>query len=137
MDQILEDLLPPGREDLRWSTMAAVLVIGRLCEPSSELHISEDWFRRTALGDLLSISDEKVNEDRLHRALDRLLPNEEQLQRHVKERLGTLFELDYELLLYDVTSTYFEGQAEGNRLASRGYSRDHHPDCKKSVSAWW
>jgi transposase len=108
-----------------------VLVIARLCEPSSELHIAEDWYRRTALEDLLGVPAERVNDDRLYRALDRLLPHKEALEAHLKQRLGTLFGLDYELLLYDVTSTYFEGQAEGNALAKRGYSRDHRGDCKQ------
>lgn len=131
LDQLLEQLLPAGREQVSWATMAAVLVIARLCEPSSELHIAEDWFRRTALDDLLGLPAAKVNDDRLYRALDRLLAHKEALETHLKERLGTLFALDYDLLLYDVTSTYFEGKAEGNRLAARGYSRDHRPDCKQ------
>ena len=100
-------------------------MIARLCEPASELHIAEDWYRRTALDDLLGAPAERINDDRLYRALDRLLPHKQALETHLKERLGALFDLDYELLLYDVTSTYFEGQAEGNGLARRGYSRDH------------
>jgi len=131
LDQLLAELLPPGREDVSWATMAAVLVIARLCEPSSELHIAEDWFRRTALDDLLGVPEAKVNDDRCYRALDRLLEHKESLERHLKDRLGTLFALDYDLLLYDVTSTYFEGQAESNPLAQRGYSRDHRSDCKQ------
>lgn len=111
--------------------MAAVLVIARLCEPSSELHIAEDRFRRTALDDLLGLPTAKVNDDRLYRALDRLLPHKDALEEHLEERLGSLFQLEYNLLLYDITSTYFEGQAEGNRLAARGYSRDHRPGCKQ------
>jgi transposase len=79
----------------------------------------------------LGIPDEKVNEDRLYRALDTLLPHKKALEKHLKERLGELFELDYDLLLYDITSTYFEGQADGNPQAQRGYSRDHRPDCKQ------
>jgi transposase len=114
-----------------WAAIAAILVIARLCEPSSELHIAEDWYRRTALDDLLGVPAERVNDDRLYRALDHLLPHKEALEVHLKERLGALFELDYELLLYDVTSTYFEGQAAGNALACRGYSRDHRADCKQ------
>ena len=90
---------------------AAVLVAARLCEPSSELHIAEDWYRRTALSDLLGVPDERVNDDRLYRALDQLLPHKAALEGHLKQRLGELFALDYELLLYDVTSTYFEGEA--------------------------
>jgi transposase len=131
LDRWLARRLPRGREDVPWDVMAAVLVIARLCEPSSELHIAEDWFRRTALDDLLGLPAAKVNDDRLYRALDRLLPHKDALERHLKERLGDLFQLEYDLLLYDVTSTYFEGQAEGNRLAARGYSRDHRPDCEQ------
>jgi transposase len=131
LDRWLEKRLPPGREDVPWSMMAAVLAIARLCEPSSELHIAEDWFRRTALDDLLGLPEAKVNDDRLYRALDRLLPHKDALEQHLKERLGALFQLEYDLLLYDVTSTYFEGQANRNILAARGYSRDHRPDCKQ------
>lgn len=131
LDQLLARLLPPEREAIPWAQMAAVLAIARLCEPSSELHIAEDWFRRTALGDLLGIAEAKVNDDRLYRALDHLLPHKEALETHLKERLGTLFRLEYDLLLYDITSTYFEGQAAVNPLAQRGYSRDHRPDCKQ------
>lgn len=131
LDQLLERLLPKGREQVPWATMAAVLVLARLCEPSSELHIAEDWFRRTALDDLLALPEHKVNDDRCYRALDQLLRHQETLQIHLKERLGTLFHLDYDLLLYDVTSTYFEGEAAGNTLAARGYSRDHRGDCKQ------
>jgi len=131
LDTWLEKKLPRGREDVPWDVMAAVLVIAWLCEPSSELHIAEDWFRRTALDDLLGLPEAKVNDDRLYRALDRILPQKDALETHLKERLGTLFKLEYDLLLYDVTSTYFEGQAKGNTLAARGYSRDHRSDCKQ------
>jgi transposase len=131
LDRWLAQRLPRGREDVPWDVMAAVLVIARLCEPSSELHIAEDWFRRTALEDLLGLPAAKVNDDRLYRALDHLLPHKDALEQHLKERLGTLFQLEYDLLLYDITSTYFEGQADGNPLAARGYSRDHRPDCKQ------
>ena len=131
LDRFCAEHLIAGRERVAWSAMAAILVIARLIEPSSELHIAEDWYRRTALDDLLGVAAERVNDDRLYRALDRLLPHKEALEEHLKERLGALFGLDYELLLYDVTSTYFEGQAEGNALAKRGYSRDHRADCKQ------
>jgi len=131
LDQLLARLLPPQREEIPWSLMAAVLVIARLCEPSSELHIAEDWFRRTALGDLLGVAEDKVNDDRLYRAHDQVLPHKRALEEHLKERLGTLFGVEYDLLLYDITSTYFEGQARANTMAQRGYSRDHRPDCKQ------
>jgi transposase len=131
LDRWLEAHIPQGREDVSWGVMAAVLVIARLCEPSNELHIAEDWFRRAALDDLLGLPEIKVNDDRLYRALDKLLPHKDALELHLKERLGTLFKLEYDLLLYDVTSTYFEGQAKANTLAARGYSRDHRPDCQQ------
>lgn len=131
LDQFCERHLASGREQVPWSTMAEILVVARLCEPSSELHIAEDWYRRTALEDLLGVPSERVNDDRLYRALDQLLPHQAALQQHLKARLGELFALDYELLLYDVTSTYFEGSAQGIPLARRGHSRDHRPDCQQ------
>jgi transposase len=131
LDRFCAAQVPEGRELVPWASMAAILVIARLCEPSSELHIAEDWYRRTALADLLGAPAERVNDDRLYRALDRLLPHKRALEEHLKGRLGELFGLDYELLLYDVTSTYFEGQAAGNPLAQRGHSRDHRSDCKQ------
>lgn len=131
LDDFCAEHMPEGRETIPWSTMAAILVLARLCEPSSELHIAEDWYRRTALEDLLNVRPERVNDDRLYRALDRLLPHKRALEEHLKNRLGELFAIEYDLLLYDVTSTYFEGQANGNPMAKRGHSRDHRPDCKQ------
>ncbi len=91
LDELCEQLLPRGREQVPWSTMAAVLVIARLCEPSSELQIAEDWYRRTALEDLLGLPPDRVNDDRLYRALDRLLPHKEAIEQHLVKRLGELF----------------------------------------------
>jgi transposase len=131
LDELCRELLPEGRERVAWSLIAATLVIARLCQPSSELYIAETWYRSTALEDLLGLAEEKLNDDRLYRALDRLLPHKRAIEQHLVRRLGELFSLDYDLLLYDVTSTYFEGLAEQNPLARRGYSRDHRPDCKQ------
>src|SRR5216683_62665 len=128
---LCEKLLPSGKEAVPWAKMAAVLVAARLCEPSSELHIAEDWYRRTALSELLQLDADLVNKDRLYRALDLLLEHKAELEAHLSQRSGELFAVDNEVLLYDVTSTYFEGEAEGNPLARRGYSRDHRPDCKQ------
>ena len=108
-----------------------ILVVARLCEPSSELYVAEQWYPKTALPDLLGVPAERVDDNRLYRTLDQLLPLKEQLEVHLKEHLGTLFDLEYDLLMYDVTSTYFEGQADGNPLAQRGYSRDNRSDCKQ------
>lgn len=131
LEELCERLLPLGKERIAWAKMAAVLVVARLCEPSSELHIAEDWYRRTALCDLLQLGDEEVNKDRLYRALDHLLAHKAALEVHLSQRCGELFAVQNEVLLYDITSTYFEGQAEANPLAQRGYSRDHRPDCKQ------
>lgn len=128
---LLEKVMPPGREDVPWPMMALVLVLCRLCDPSSELHVAEHSFEHSAISDLLGIPSEKVNDDRLYRALDELLPHKAEMEKHLKQRLGELFDLSYDLLLYDVTSTYFEGQAAANPLAQRGYSRDNRSDCKQ------
>jgi transposase len=131
LEELCERLLPAGQERVSWAKMAAVLVTARFCEPSSELHIAEDWYRRTALCDLLSLGDEEVNKDRLYRGLDHLLVHKAALEAHLSRRCGELFAIENEVLLYDVTSTYFEGLAESNPQAQRGYSRDHRPDCKQ------
>jgi len=131
LDEMFDELLPEGREDVRWSTLAAIHVILRLCSPSSDLAIAEDLYRKTALEDLLGVPAEKINEDRVYRALDRMLPHKAAIEQRLKARLGELFKIEYDLLLYDVTSTYFEGLAAGNPQAQRGYSRDHRPDCKQ------
>ena len=129
LDVLLDRIMPAGREEIPWPQMAAVLTIARLCEPSSELHIEDTWYRGTALDDLLGIPADKIHTDRLYAGLDHLLPLKGELERHLRQRLGDLFDLKYELLLYDITSTYFEGQCAANPLAKRGYSRDHRPDC--------
>lgn len=131
LSRLLEELLPPGREGISWSVMAQILVLGRMVEASSELRLAEHTYESSALAELLGVPAEKVNEDRLYRSLDRLLPHKTALEQHLQERLGELFQLDYDLLLYDVPSTYFEGEAAANPQAQRGYSRDHRPDCKQ------
>ncbi|HET6218265.1 MAG TPA: IS1634 family transposase [Acidobacteriaceae bacterium] len=131
LDRFLHENLSRGREQVGWPLMAMVLVLGRLCDPSSELQLAQRFYEHSALPDLLGVPAEKVNDDRLYRALDALLPHKEKLEKHLRHKLGELFDLDYDLLLYDVTSTYFEGEARGNPLAQRGYSRDHRADCKQ------
>lgn len=129
LDELLQRVMRDGREEIPWPKVAAILAIARFCEPSSELHIETTWYRRTALEDLIGVAPEKVHTDRLYLGLDQLLPHKEAIEKHLKQRLGELFDLDYELLLYDVTSTYFEGQGKANPLAKRGHSRDQRPDC--------
>jgi hypothetical protein len=129
LDALLESAAPAGREEVPWPAVAAILTIARFCRPQSELHIESTWYRATALEDLLGVPVDKVHTDRLYAGLDWLLPLKPLVEKHLKERLGALFELNYDLLLYDVTSTYFEGQCRANPLAQRGYSRDSRPDC--------
>jgi len=129
LDELLSGCMPSGNEEVPWPVVAAILTVARFCEPSSELHIEDTWYRRTALDDLLGVTVEQVHRRRLYEGLDALLPHKETIEKHLKERLGDLFDLKYDLLLYDVTSTYFEGECLGNPLAQRGYSRDSRPDC--------
>jgi transposase len=131
LQEFLRRAMPAGQEHVPWSLTALILVIARLCEPSSELHIAEHFYRQSALCDLLGVPVDKVDDNRLYRGLDELLPHKQALEVFLKQRFGELFALEYDLLLYDVTSTYFEGQSNRNPLAQRGYSRDHRPDCKQ------
>ncbi|MBL8819042.1 MAG: IS1634 family transposase [Planctomyces sp.] len=130
LDTFLDKEIPEGREHVPWDVTSMILIIARLLEPSSELFIAEQWFAKTALPDLLGVTEASVDDNRLYRALDHLLPHKEALEVHLKKRLGELFKLEYDLLLYDVTSTYFEGAA-AFPLAQRGYSRDQRSDCKQ------
>jgi transposase len=134
-DQSVARHLPQGQETVAPADVVAIEVINRLCQPCSELALAERWYASTGLEDLLGVPDAEVNKDRLYRTLDALRGVKEKIENDLKERLGTLFALDYELLLYDLTSTYFEGLAEANDLACRGYSRDHRGDCKQVIVA--
>jgi transposase len=129
LDTFFNDVMEPGREEIPWSTMACILSLARFCAPSSELQIADFWYGKTALDDLLGVAPEKVNDDRLYRGLDALLPHKDGLFAHFQQVYGELFGTTYDLLLYDITSTYFEGQCAANPQARRGYSRDSRPDC--------
>ena len=121
--------------DVPWSRVAAVLAINRLCAPGSELAVEQHWYPSTALDDLLHIEAGKINDTRLYRCLDRLLPLKSKIEQHLKQRFGELFQAEFDVLLYDLTSTYVEGAAEANPMMRRGYSRDHRPDCEQLVLA--
>ena len=123
--------MPETHPKISWAALAQVLVASRFCEPLSELHIAEQFYRASALADLLGIPDEDIYDNRLYRALDQLLHHKDDLQKHLKERLGELFQIRYDILLYDLTSSYFEGVATTNPQAQRGYSRDSRLDCKQ------
>jgi len=135
LDRFFEEAVDGDSADVPWSRVAALLAINRLCAPGSELAIEERWYPSTALDDLLEIDEGKINDTRLYRCLDRMLPHKTKLERHLKERYGELFGAEFDVLLYDLTSSYVEGAAENNPLMRRGYSRDHRPDCEQMVIA--
>jgi transposase len=130
LDEFLQREIPEGQEHVPWSLSALILVIARLLEPASELYTAEQWYPKTALAELLGVPIERVDDNRLYRTLDEVLPLKEKLQVHLKQRMGSLFALEYDILLYDVTSTFFEGSADFP-MAQRGYSRDQRSDCKQ------
>ena len=131
LDQLLERIMPDGHGKTPWHMVATILSLARFCEPSSELHIADTWYQRTSLDDLMGVPADRVNPDRLYRAHDHLLKHKDDIEKHLKQRYTTLFDAQYDLLLYDVTSTYFEGEAKRNPQAKRGHSRDHRSDCKQ------
>ena len=135
LDAIVDRHIPQGKETVRPADVVAIEVINRLCAPCSEFALAEHWYASTALEDLLGVPDGAVTKDRLYRTLDRLLAAQAAIENDLKDRLQGLFQLDYDLLLYDLTSSYFEGLAEENELAARGYSRDKRSDCKQIVLA--
>jgi len=131
LDELLAQLLPAGREAVAWSQVAALLTVARFCAQPSELGVAEHWYDTTALDDLLGVDTRLVNDARLYRALDQLGQHKDALCTHLMERYRQWFGVRFEFLLYDVTSTYFEGQAARNPQAQRGYSRDQRSDCKQ------
>src|SRR6266403_2219277 len=135
LDEFLAQHLDGDGADVAWSRVAAVLAINRLCAPGSELAVEQNWYASTALDDLLHIRKGKINDTRLYRCLDRLLPLKTKIEQHLKQRFGELFQAEFDVLLYDLTSTYVEGAAEENPMMRRGYSRDHRPDCEQLVLA--
>jgi transposase len=135
LDRLLDSLMPRGQESVPWPITAAILCIARLCQPASELHIEQVFYPKSALSDLLDVPAAQVNTDRLYRAMDKLLEHKKAIEQHLRRRLGELFELSYDILLYDLTSTYFEGSCPHNEQAKRGYSRDSRGDCLQVVIA--
>ena len=131
LHELLAHLVPSGREEIGWELVACVLTLGRFCAQESELALAERWYEDTALEDLLGVPVDKINEARLYRGLDAVLEHKDTVCAHLLERYRHWFGVRFEFLLYDVTSTYFEGLADNNRLAARGYSRDGRPDCKQ------
>jgi len=128
----LDDIMRRAGLSERACTLSEAMTLNRLIFPLSE-HAMPDWMRRTAMEDILGTDLSELNEDALYRNLDRLHPNRVQIESELAQREKTLFNLDDTLYLYDLTSTYMEGQAKRNPQAKRGYSRDRRPDCKQVV----
>ena len=135
LDRFFEQAMDDAPGDVPWSRVAALLAINRLCAPGSELAVEQRWYPSTTLDDLLAIEEGKINDTRLYRCLDHMLPHKTKLEQHLKDRYGALFGAEFDVLLYDLTSTYVEGAAEKNPMMRRGYSRDHRPDCEQMVIA--
>jgi hypothetical protein len=108
-----------------------LLVVNRLLDPGSEFHVHRQWYLNSAMDELMGTGFEVAEKDRLYRCLDRVLEHKQELFVYLKQKWADLFGADFEVLLYDLTSTYFEGEIEQNPKARRGYSRDGRPDCVK------
>ena len=135
LDEFWQERLPEGREAISWEKVLQLLVINRLIEPGSEFRLHRHWFLSSAMDELLNTDFVVAEKDRLYRCLDRVLEHKEDLFLFLRQKWADLFHADFEVLLYDLTSTYFEGEMEQNPKAQRGYSRDHRPDCLQVVIA--
>src|ERR1700756_3556127 len=135
LDEFWRQRLPPGRETVGWEKVLRLLVVNRLLDPGSEFRVHRQWYVDSAMDELLKTSFSVAEKDRLYRCLDRVLEHKQELFVFLKQRWADLFAADFEVLLYDVTSTHFEGEVEQNSKAQRGYSRDGRPDCVQVVIA--
>jgi len=135
LDEFWQQRLPKGRETVGWEKVLRLLVVNRLLDPGSEFRVHRQWYVDSAMDELLESSFSVAEKDRLYRCLDRVLEHKQELFVFLKQRWADLFAADFEVLLYDLTSTYFEGEMEQNPKAKRGYSRDGRPDCPQLVIA--
>lgn len=123
------------RETVSWAKVLQLLVVNRLIDPGSEFRVHRQWFDHSAMGELLEADFAVAEKDRLYRCLDRILEHKPALFQHLRERWQDLFQAQFEVLLYDLTSTYIEGEGEEIPKAKYGYSRDQRFDCKQVVIA--
>jgi transposase len=135
LDEFWQERLPEGREAISWEKVLQLLVVNRLIEPGSEFRLHRHWFLTSAMDELLNADFIVAEKDRLYRCLDRILEHKQDLFVFLRKKWADLFAADFEVLLYDLTSTYFEGEMEQNPKAKRGYSRDGRPDCLQVVIA--
>ena len=135
LTEFWQQKLPPGREAVSWEKVLRLLVVNRLLEPGSEFRVHRHWFVESAMDALLEHDAEVAGKDRLYRCLDRIVEHKQDLFVWLKQKWTELFQADFEVLLYDLTSTYFEGDMDACEMAKRGYSRDSRPDCAQVVIA--
>ncbi len=135
LDRFWKEKLPVGREAVPWAKVLELLVVNRLIDPGSEFRLHRQWFDQSAMDELLGLDFAVAEKDRLYRCLDRLLEHKQDLFVHLRQRWQDLFDARFDILLYDLTSTYIEGEGEANPKAKRGYSRDGRPDCLQVVLA--
>jgi hypothetical protein len=135
LEEFWQGRLPDGREAVSWEKVLRLLVVNRLIDPGSEFRVHRQWFLASAMDALLGEDFRVAERDRLYRCLDRLLEHKQDLFVYLRQKWADLFQADFEVLLYDLTSTYFEGEMEQNPKAKRGYSRDGRPDCLQVVIA--
>jgi transposase len=135
LDEFFATALHDRRGTIEWAKVIELLAVNRLCEPESELGVHQRWYGTTAMDVVLGTEDPVAAKDRLYRALDKAIEHKEPLEQHLARRWQDLFGAKCELLLYDLTSTYFEGQLGEVPLARHGYSRDHRPDALQLILA--
>jgi transposase len=135
LDSFWQQRLPDGREAVSWEKVLQLLVVNRWIDPGSEWRVHRQWFLNSAMDELLGLDFAVAEKDRLYRCLDRILEHKQELFVWLKQKWADLFHADFEVLLYDLTSTYFEGEMEENPKAKHGYSRDGRPDCLQVVIA--
>ncbi|MFN7650713.1 MAG: IS1634 family transposase [Acidobacteriota bacterium] len=135
LDQFWNQRLEPGREAVPWSQVLQLLVVNRLIDPGSEFRLHRHWFDQTAMADLRGTDFAVASKDRLYRCLDHLQAHKQDLFVFLRQRWQDLFHAQFDVLLYDLTSTYLEGEAERIPSSKRGYSRDGSPDCLQLVIA--
>ena len=135
LDEFWQERLPEARAAVSWEKVLQLQVVNCLLDPGSDYRLHRQWYVDTAMDELLETDFAVAAKDRLYRCLDRVLPHKQELFIWLKQKWADLFQSDFEVLLYDLTSTYFEGEMEQNPKAKRGYSRDKRPDCLQLVIA--
>jgi hypothetical protein len=135
LDRFWQRRLGEVRGGVPWEKVLQLLVVHRLIDPGSEFRLHRQWFDRSAMDELLGVDLQAAAKDRLYRCLDRLLEHKEDVFGHLRRCWRNLFNVEFDVLLYDLTSTYFEGLCQQNPKAKHGYSRDHRPDCRQVVIA--